>query len=115
MQSRLLAVGNDANRFLNARNFTSQKNGRNDIGPRKPDRLFAGEIVDTDVLSCAVVDRANRQDVVIGPNQCEKPEVRPQLAVKATFKRDLRKKLSNLFSRLRKGYVLGCDHTPVVQ
>ncbi len=51
------------------RYFPGQENRCNDVWPCIPNWFLASEVIDSDVLSCAVVDGAHRKDVVIRTNQ----------------------------------------------
>jgi CheY-like chemotaxis protein len=96
------------------RYFSGQENRCNDVWPCIPNWFFASEVIDSDVLSCAVVDGAHRKNAVWA-NEGEELELWPQLAVKTSFERDLRKQVAHRLCCIRKGYVLCCQNAPIVQ
>src|ERR1022692_2792411 len=108
-------MGDHANGFLDTWNFPSKQDGRYHVETSKPDWLFAGEIVESDVLRCAVVNSAHGQYVVVWVHEREEFESWPQFSIETTFKRDLRKKFTNIPSRVSKLYLVGCENAPVVQ
>ena len=110
-QSRLRSMRHHADSLFDARNSSGQDDGCNDIRPCKPDRLFAGQIIDSDVLPYAVVERPNGKDLVIRANERKEFASRPQLALKASVERNPRKKLPNFIPRVGERNKIPSAHT----
>src|SRR5215471_18995427 len=62
--------------------------GRNDVGSGKPDWFLARQVVDSNILCCAVVDGPHGKNVIVRTNEREKSELQPSFSFKATLQRD---------------------------
>src|ERR1035437_424266 len=92
-QSSLFVVRNHSNCFFDVRDFSGQENGCNDVRACEPERVLAREVIDSNILSCAVVNGPHWQNVIVGTDACEESEFRPKLAIKTPFQCDAGKEL----------------------
>ena len=70
-QSRLFSVRNHSNCLFDTRDFSGQENGCDDVRACEPERFFASEVIDSDILGCAVVNGPHGQNVIVGTDERE--------------------------------------------
>src|SRR5438309_6587991 len=74
-QFLLLSFRQNTNCFFDAWHFLREENRRDDVWAGEPDRFLASQVVNSDILCCAVIRGTNGKNVFVGVNQSKELEL----------------------------------------